>query len=47
MATALSVVSDKSKRVVDIHRSINTSDEENDSHEFLKQRLQTFDRLIN
>ena len=44
MATALSEDSDSAKRAVDTHRSINTSDKENYSHEFLKQRLQAFDR---
>ena len=39
MATALSEDSDRAKRVVDIRRSINTSDKENHSHEFLKHGL--------
>lgn len=43
MATDLSEDSDSVKRVVDTHRSINTSDEENYSHEFLKHGLQGID----
>ena len=43
MATALSELSDGPKRVVDTHRSINTSYKENDSHEFLKHGLQGID----
>lgn len=44
MATALSEFSDRSKRVVDKHRSTNTSDKEIHSHEFNKHGLQTFGR---
>ena len=43
MATALSEVSDKAKRVVDIHRPINTSAKENHSHEYLKHGWQRID----
>ena len=43
MATALSEDSDIAKRVVDTRRSINTSDKENYSHEFLKHGLQRID----
>ena len=44
MATGLSEDSDGAKRVVDTRRSINTSDKENHSHEFLKDGLQRFDK---
>jgi len=40
MATALSEDSDSAKRLVDTRRSINTSDKEIHSHEFLKHGLQ-------
>ncbi len=43
MATALSESSDSSKRAVDADRSINTSDKENHSHEYLKHGLQRID----
>ena len=44
MATELSVNSDSVKRVVDTHRSINTSNLKINSYEFFKEGLQTFDR---
>ena len=43
MATALSEDSDGAKRVVDRLRSINTSDEEIHSHEYLKHGLHRID----
>lgn len=43
MATAMSEDSDRAKRVVDTCRSINTSDKENHSHEYLKHGLQIND----
>ena len=43
MATALSEDSDSAKSVVDTRRSINTSDNEIHSHEYLKHGLQRID----
>ncbi len=43
MATGLSELSDSAKRLVDTRRSINTSDKENHSHEYLKHGLQRID----
>ena len=43
MATDLSELSDSAKRLVDARRSINTSNNENHSHEYLKHGLQEND----